>query len=471
MKKIRGDMVIKQLCALFLALIASSNYGVVLNSEKSAGVVLIPNQTRVLVKIPTRSRPGKFFKCLDRYYDLLSGKNQVHFLITCDLDDVTMNCKDVRRRLENYPNLKVYFGEGKSKVEAYNRDIDKHMDFDILVVTSDDLIPQVRGYDDIIVNSMRKFFPDTDGVLSFSDGSAGALLNTYPIMGKKYYQRFGYAYHPHYKSLFCDNELTEVSKILNKLRHNSLVLFKHANPYCNIASGEKYECDALYQRNEALDSYDRAVFQYRRASGFNLHPFTRRPVKLSILIPTLKSRNELFHNLENELLRQINAYGLADKVEITVECDNGELPTGVKRNRLLMKSLGEYVCFVDDDDMVSSDYVKVLYDNLRAYPDCLGLTGIITFDGKNPRTFIHSLKYKEIFEKENIYYRPPNHLNPIRRDIAIRFQFPRCYISEDSNWCLQIRNSGLLENEIMIKKPYYFYRYSSKNSVQSSGKK
>ena len=85
--------------------------------------------------------------------------------------------------------------------------------------------------------------------------------------------------------------------------------------------------------------------------------------------------------------------------------------------------------------------------------------GIITIYGKNPRTFIHSIKYDSWFEKDNVYYRCPNHLNPIRRDIAIRCKFPEKNFQEDLDWSLQIAQSGLLKYEEEITKPYYFYLF------------
>lgn len=140
-----------------------------------------------------------------------------------------------------------------------------------------------------------------------------------------------------------------------------------------------------------------------------------KDLKLSILIPTLEKRKTVFNKLYNKLIDQIEKFNLKNNVEIVVSCDNGQKPTGQKRNELLQKSNGLYTCFLDDDDDVSNDYIKLIYDATLKDPDCISLTGIITFDGKNPKKFIHSIKYDSYFEKNNIYYRPPNHLNPIKR--------------------------------------------------------
>lgn len=54
---------------------------------------------KLLIKFPTRERPQKFFKMLDLYYQYLSGTVPVHFLISCDIDDRSMNCPE---SIENY---------------------------------------------------------------------------------------------------------------------------------------------------------------------------------------------------------------------------------------------------------------------------------------------------------------------------------------------------------------------------------
>ena len=117
---------------------------------------------KILIKIPTRSRPDRFFKYLDQYYNKLSNKYPCCFLISCDLDDATMNNKLVIDKLLKYPNLFFYFSVNKSKIEAHNRDIEKHLDFDIFIMGTDDTWPEVKGYDEIIVQAMWKHFPDFD---------------------------------------------------------------------------------------------------------------------------------------------------------------------------------------------------------------------------------------------------------------------------------------------------------------------
>jgi len=67
--------------------------------------------------------------------------------------------------------------------------------WDIVVVVSDDQIPQGNGWDKIISDDMCENFPDTNGNLWYSDGYQ-PRINTQCIIGRKLYDYYGYIYHP-----------------------------------------------------------------------------------------------------------------------------------------------------------------------------------------------------------------------------------------------------------------------------------
>lgn len=181
----------------------------------------------LLVKFPTRSRPVKFFEVLDLYHKYLKNPEKTRFAISCDTDDVTMNNPATIDRVLSYKNTNIYFSHNKSKIQAINSNTPSN-GWDILLLASDDMIPQKEGYDEIIRDNMQKHHPDTDGVLWFPDGYRPDL-NTLSIMGKKYYDRFGYIYHPAYFSLWCDNEFQEVAESLGKQTKIDDVIIKHCH--------------------------------------------------------------------------------------------------------------------------------------------------------------------------------------------------------------------------------------------------
>jgi hypothetical protein len=218
---------------------------------------------KLLIKFPTRGRKEKFFKVLDLYIDYLEDTNNYKVIVSCDNDDLSMNNDEVINKLNTYKNLKYYFSDNKSKIEAINANLENE-EFDILLLASDDMIPQFDGYDMIIRAMMMKNYPDTDGVLWFNDGYQAKNLNTLCILGKKYYDRFNYIYHSSYISLWCDNEFTEVAQSLNKQTYIPQVIIKHEHP---VWKGEKW--DDVQIKNDSFNNKDKENFIKRKQNNFN----------------------------------------------------------------------------------------------------------------------------------------------------------------------------------------------------------
>ena len=194
-------------------------------------------------------------------------------------------------------------------------------------------------------------------------------------------------------------------------------------------------------------------------------------MKLSLLIPTITKRKLLLQDLLFVFDNQINQnFTSNNETEIDIITYNDieilffmiySLQIGTKRNRLLEVSKGEYVCFFDDDDLPSKDYISTLLEAIETKPDCVSLRGIMTTNGSNPEIFEHSLKYKAWKTTKNKikYERYPNHLNCIRADIAKQFKFPEVNHGEDYNWSKQLHESGLLKNEYYTEKVLYYYKF------------
>ena len=103
---------------------------------------------------------------------------------------------------------------------------------------------------------------------------------------------------------------------------------------------------------------------------------------LSILIPTLPERAEKFNKLFFDINFQIEMQNAFEIVEVLIDEAPKGKSIGEKRNQLLQKASGEYVCFIDDDDKLSNDYIRLILKALQSKPDCLSLKGVITFDGQ-----------------------------------------------------------------------------------------
>ena len=188
-------------------------------------------------------------------------------------------------------------------------------------------------------------------------------------------------------------------------------------------------------------------------------------IKLSILIPSLVSRNKQLEELRLEIQRQEVLYKLRGKIEVLTHVDSGELSIGEKRNELMKRAKGEYVCFVDDDDAISKNYLKLIFNEiLFDNPDCCSLTGIITWDGERPETFVHSRKYMAYKTNDHNhpkYERYPNHLNVIKKSIASKYKFPSINHGEDTDFATQLFKSGDIKNEAWIDDVLYLYKFKT----------
>jgi len=218
---------------------------------------------KLLIKFPTRNRPNKFFNVLEKYISLLDDKT-TQIIVSCDIDDASMNEDYVKELIATYPNVQLYYGNNTSKINAINANLE-NIEFDIVLLASDDMIPKIKGYDTIIKNMMEKHYPDTDGVLWFNDGYQGDKLNTLSIMGKKYYDRFGYIYNPEYISVWCDNEFMDIANILGKQTYFNEVIIQHEHPDWGYGAR-----DVIHSLNANNEAHDRLLYQTRKTKNFDL---------------------------------------------------------------------------------------------------------------------------------------------------------------------------------------------------------
>ena len=83
--------------------------------------------------------------------------------------------------------------------------------------------------------------------------------------GKKYYDRFGYIYHPHYNSVWCDNEFMDVGNILKKQTYIDEVIIEHQHP--DWGYGLR---DEIHTTNQMNEQYDFMVYNKRKSINFEL---------------------------------------------------------------------------------------------------------------------------------------------------------------------------------------------------------
>jgi hypothetical protein len=405
-------------------------------------------ESKILIKFPTRNRPDKFFSVLDEYIKKAKNLDKIAFLITLDNDDESM--KNNIHRFEEYKKkckLVYFFCDSKTKIQACNADMNKVSGWDIVLLASDDMVPIVDGYDDIIRKDMNNFFGDMDGVLWYNDGGQNNI-NTLSILGKKYYDRFGYIYHPDYVSLWCDNEFTEVSEQLNKVHKSDKIIIEHKHPVY-----QKTNYDQLYVRNESYFNIDKETYKKRKVDNFDL-----TSISLSILTPSVPERIESnLIPLLNKIKKQIGDL----PIEHLVLIDNKKRSIGYKRDSLVKTAKGKYLAFVDDDDDISDDYVSELYDAITK-----NNVDVITFDqycyvnnnGVSVINFSLNNKENEVYRPNSKIKRMPFHVCAWKTKIAQRYDFVDLNYSEDWYWCEHLLKET--KTEFHINKILHSYIYS-----------
>lgn len=182
-------------------------------------------------------------------------------------------------------------------------------------------------------------------------------------------------------------------------------------------------------------------------------------VKWSICIATVPPRAKKLQRLLKVLLPQVDKYG--GQIEVVVLFNNFEWSSlGAIRQKLLDDAKGEYICFIDDDDLVPKDYCSTIFPLLDGV-DYIGFNVELRNEGMSLRPVYHSLKYKHWYDDEAGYYRGITHLNPIKIELARRGKYPEQDIGEDHYWTMEIerymRDSGEEYTEHYIDRAMYIY--------------
>lgn len=407
---------------------------------------------RILLKCPTRTRPEKVVSTLGTYVRLANQPKQLGIAVSCDVDDESMRITtDLTRILNQCAWGRIFYGTNRTKIEACNANMEE-IDFpwDIVVLVSDDMIPQIRGYDDVIRNHMMAQFPNTDGILWFNDGTQGDKLNTLTIFGRKMYESFGYLYNPEYKSLFCDTELTDQCRTTHaqKTSYIPYVIIRHEHP----GAGYVRNMDGLYQRNQTYWNED--MYTYIRRKAYELD--------MTFLIPTIPGREESLRRLMGRIHDTIARVCPNLRYEIRIDFDAKESSIGIKRQRLLQAATGKYLAFIDDDDDITDVYIEDLWATIQGSYPVMRLRGQI-----QQYTFTHSIgnKLTDSMAHYDVFIRPPNHLNPMMSDVAKLIPFRDAVRGEDLDWAIRLARTGFLTREYQSDQSRIHYIYNTRDPV------
>lgn len=212
----------------------------------------------LLIKAPTRGRPADVLKLVTSLRQCMEDQERTYIVVTHDVDDrETRAIQNQLREAGALFNANPHPG----KIHAINFGLQDLL-WDVVMIAPDDW-ETAQGFDATIFRDMAREFPDLDGVIYYDDGIQGKKLATHPVMGRTYFERFGFYMNPAYLGLYSDNEAHEVAEKLGRLRYMGGSIGRHAHH--SITGKPK---DALNLRDDRLEGTDRRIWESRKAAGY-----------------------------------------------------------------------------------------------------------------------------------------------------------------------------------------------------------
>lgn len=164
---------------------------------------------------------------------------------------------------------------------------------------------------------------------------------------------------------------------------------------------------------------------------------------LSILIPTIPERVDRFTSLFNELHRQLEYmqtfHSSLGRIEILVEHSkkylDGGPSIGEKREELVRRAEGKYLCFCDDDETVSPNYLETLVRACQLDVDIVTFRSMVKL--KDYWALIDmrlSFTHNEQATPDHTVRRPPWHMCPVRSVYAKVPNWKYVNDAEDFDW-------------------------------------
>jgi len=220
----------------------------------------------ILYQYASRSRPERFFTGLDNILSLQQDKENFRIQCVLDEDDATVDYAFLDRAQryaeQNEGKIIWNFGHSTGKIHAINRQLPE-LPWDILINFSDDMKFIRPAFDEIIRSAFEIHGLNT--FMHFPDQDTKDILCTMSIMGRPYYERDRYIYHPAYKSLWADNHAMAVAKLRGCYQFDPCRLYDHLLP----AMGHLPR-DPLFEYEQGFWPEDERTFRAFELRNFDL---------------------------------------------------------------------------------------------------------------------------------------------------------------------------------------------------------
>src|SRR6185369_16979838 len=170
-----------------------------------------------------------------------------------------------------------------------------------------------------------------------------------------------------------------------------------------------------------------------------------------ILVPHIPHRHAKLLDLLDVLEAQMRP-----GVEVLIYTDNLEVSYTEKLQTLMDAATADYVSVMSNDDSVSPDFVPLITEALKSWPDYVGFRVRYTEAGVPQAPVIHSLRCGCWRDTPDILLRDLMYYNPIRRGLAQRVKFRGQFC--DTEWADDLRAMGCVRTEVFIDQELHYYQ-------------
>lgn len=206
-------------------------------------------------------------------------------------------------------------------------------------------------------------------------------------------------------------------------------------------------------------------------------------ILLTVAIPTLKERRNIFLPKLEKYYNTIKMQGLQNEVEIITHEDDREITIGEKRNILIDKAKGKMISFVDDDDEITDDYFLLITEKIKNNKNIDAIEifcHIIDQTNHNyntyifkglPKNFINKLPNNfQNSHKNNLKNVKISQFNPIKTEIVKSIKYPKIPIHEDFIFAEKVQ-SKIKNVDCICNKCIYIYYYNINTSAVQNYRK
>lgn len=195
-------------------------------------------------------------------------------------------------------------------------------------------------------------------------------------------------------------------------------------------------------------------------------------------MPTTPDRSDMFNKLYAELMSQMmymkQYHGTLGAIEVLIDDSkkflDGGVSIGAKRDMLLHRSKGKYICYLDSDDWIAPNYLETLVRLCQYDKDVCTFKNLTKTENYWTIINMHLGSSNEDATPVKIVSRSPWHICPIRRRIAVLWGFDDVNYGEDWAWLNNVLGECRTEaHSDMILHEYRHGIHSESDKIIKAG--